>query len=127
MFADPATGAEFWVHVGKLQTDLDVDGTPRRWRCLPWQVRINPQGTVRIIDDSAAVARPAGDHAVVIPRGELAWLEPSPLQLNGHGIGPFRPQHPAPDRTEVFPREDGLWAGGAILLADDTRPVHGPG
>ena len=56
-----------------------------------------------------------------------ANLKRIPFKLHRQCIGFFHRQDSAPDRAEVFPREDGLGAGGTILLADDAWPIHCPG
>ena len=73
------------------------------------------------------VSRLIGNGTVIIARVELAWLKGVPLKLHHQGVGLPHQQYSTPQRVELLPRKDGLGAGWAVLLANDARPVHGPG
>lgn len=128
MFADATAGTELWIHKGKLQANLYMHETPRGWRVVPGPTRGNGHGVSGVTCDlPAMVSRLIGNRTVIIARCELAWLKGVPLELHHQGIGLPHQQHSTPQCVELLPREDGLGAGWAVLLANDARPVHGPG
>ena len=127
MLADATTGAELWINIRKLKADLNIDGTPPGWRCLPRPARGNGHGIAGVIrNSSATVIRRGLNRAVIVASGKPPWLEGVPVKLHIQGIGFSHQQDSAPDRVEMVPGKDGLRARGTILLADDARSVHGP-
>ena len=129
VFADTAADAAFGIDIRLLEPYLNRYRILGLRRCFKWVFAVNRQAAGCIGSDLAASpVRGPRDNTKIISAGILICNQRIGLKLDPGGIGIFDYQRMlGVYGIEQLPGKNGFRADRTIFLADDTRPVHGPG
>ena len=129
VFADTAADAAFGIDIRLLEPYLNRYRILGLRRCFKWVFAVNRQAAGCIGSDLAASpVRGPRDNTKIISAGILICNQRIGLKLDAGGIGIFDNQWMLTAHGIVqLAGKNCLGADRAIFLADDARPVHGPG
>src|ERR1035437_4565154 len=126
VFADAATGAPRGIDERLLQAHVHLDLRVRRWRLTDLGRGFERESVLGVGDDAVG-ARRARKFASIVARSETPRLERRAAHTHGGtvdgGEGERAVAHGFIDHIHV----NCLRGGGAVFLADDAWPLHGPG
>ncbi len=125
MFANTAADTKVRVHMGELEPHLNFNFTSRS--SMQRLIVGDGHAVAGVCRNSETLfSMPISGLDVIVTCGELARLQIALSKFQSLLISFQNGKDTTSDRAEMFSGKDCLRAHRAVLLADNTWPVHGP-